>query len=174
MRSAAPYIHPSRVGTMYTRRCPSTTLPRSGGEKPYTQSAKREWASRLRITHASVRRAFVVPSLLPRSDHSAGIVGLPQAAVVATQGAKVVALFPVEVVAQDDATIAQIDSQVEQVVVRPADQLDPERHHLHVAARTDLRDGVLAKTALHVDDAEHELRIQARPRRLVLHRLEQL
>jgi hypothetical protein len=32
--SVAPKIQPRRAGTMYTRRCTSTTVPRSGGVKP--------------------------------------------------------------------------------------------------------------------------------------------
>jgi hypothetical protein len=35
---------------------------------------------------------------------------------------------------EDGAAIAQIHAQVEKVVVPAADQLDPERHDLHVAA----------------------------------------
>src|SRR4051812_2994911 len=63
---------------------------------------------------------------------------------------------------------------MEKVMPRLADQLDPEGHHLHVAARASAGDGVLAKTALYLDHAEHQLRIKPRARRLVVHRAQEL
>ena len=77
------------------------------------------------------------PASFPCAAYHVGVLGLAQAAVVAAQCAVQVAVFDVEVVAQDGAAKAQIGAQVEEVAVFVADQLDPERHDLHVAARAD-------------------------------------
>jgi hypothetical protein len=84
---------------------------------------------------------------------------LAQAAVVAAQGAEQVTLLDIQIVAQDRAAVAQVGAQIEQRVVRPADQLYPEWHDLHVAA------GAAAETAyfgsrFDLHQAEHQLRVE--------------
>ena len=44
-------------------------------------------------------------------------------------------MLEIEVVFENHTTVAQVGAQMKQVLLRLADQLDPERHHLHVAAR---------------------------------------
>jgi hypothetical protein len=46
----------------------------------------------------------------------------------------------------------------------------PERHDLHEAACAGARNGVFAKVAFGLDEAEHKLRVEAGAGRLVLHR----
>src|SRR6185436_8275269 len=178
MVSVAPNSQPRRVGTMYTRRCTSTTVPRSGGVKPHTQLARRGLRSSRRAIMRKGRRScggpVVLAAPLPRRQHEARILRAAEAAVVARQRAEVVAVLHVHVVAQDDAAVSEVGAQLEKIILRPADQLDPERHHLHVATRAGNRDGVLAKAALDLDDAEHELRVESGAGRLVLDRAQQL
>ena len=50
-----------------------------------------------------------------------------------------------------------------------ADLAYPKGHHLHVAASAGSGNGVLAKVALILDQAEHELRVESGARRFVLH-----
>ncbi len=95
--------------------------------------------------------------------------GLAEGSVVASQRTERVAAFDIQVVAQDRAAVAQIGAQVEQILVAIADQFQPERHHLHVAARARLRHRVFAEFALHLNDAEHQLRIEPGSGRFVLH-----
>src|SRR5947207_5781798 len=132
MVSVAPNSQPSRVGTMYTRRCTSTTVPRSGGVKPHTQLASRGLRSRRRAIMGkgprSRGRPVVLPASLPRREHQARILGAAEAAVVARQRAEVVAVLLVDVVAQDGAAVGEVGAQVEEVVPRLADQLHPEGH----------------------------------------------
>src|SRR3954452_689799 len=85
----------------------------------------------------------------PGVKHGGGIGRSSEASVVATQRAKEIAVFEIEVMAQDHAAIPKIRAQVKKVVLSvAADQLHPERHHLHVASCTDTRQCVLAKAAL--------------------------
>jgi len=111
-----------------------------------------------------------MPVAFPRAHHEVGILRPAKAAVVAPERAVEVAFFLVEIVAQDDAAKAQVGAQVEQVVVAAADQLGPERHHLHVAHRPGGRHRVLAEVALDLDHAQHELRVEARALCFVVHR----
>jgi hypothetical protein len=55
---------------------------------------------------------------LPGGTDHVRIFRLAQAAVVAAKGAEKVALFDVQVVAQDGAAVAQIGAQVEKAVLR--------------------------------------------------------
>src|SRR5207248_3328133 len=73
-----------------------------------------------------------------------------------------------EVKPQDRAAVAKVRPQVEQVVIRISDQLDPEGHDLHVAARARARHGVFSEIAFVLDQGDHELRIESGPRRFVL------
>ena len=102
------------------------------------------------------------------AEHGVRILGPAEAAVVAAERAVEIAVLDVEVVAQDHAAVAQVRAQMEQIVLGRADELGPERHHLHVAARVGGRDRVLAEIAFVLDHAEHELRIESRARRLVV------
>jgi len=111
-----------------------------------------------------------MPVAFPRAHHEVGILRPAKAAVVAPERAVEVAFFLVEIVAQDDAAKAQVGAQVEQVVVAAADQLGPERHHLHVAHCPGARHRVLAEVALDLDHAQHELRVEARALCFVVHR----
>ena len=79
-----------------------------------------------------VRR--ISPVVVPGGAHHVRVFRPAEAAVVASQGAVEVALFDVQIVAQDGAAKPQVGAQVEKVVVRAPDQFDPERHDLHVAA----------------------------------------
>src|SRR3989338_5492621 len=83
------------------------------------------------VTHSCVR-PVVLPAPAPGGKHHVRVLELAEAAVVAAEGAEIVAAFLVEVVAQDGAAERQVGAQMEQVAVRLADELDPERHHLHV------------------------------------------
>src|SRR6185312_5910868 len=102
------------------------------------------------------------------------VLGPAEAAVIAAERAEVIAVLAVEVVAQDRAAVAEVGAQAEEILAAAADQLRPERHYLHVAARAGDRHGVLAKAALVVNDREHELRIEAGARRLVVDGLQEI
>ena len=96
----------------------------------------------------------------PRTRRS-GYSAAAAAAVVAAERQEQVAALEVEVVAQDHAAEAQVGLHVEQPArVAVADQARPERHHLHVAARAGLADGVLAEPALDLDQPEHQRRLE--------------
>jgi hypothetical protein len=111
-----------------------------------------------------------MPVALPGAHDLRRIFSFPEAAVVAAQRAVEVAVLHVQVMAQDDAAVAQVGAQMEQVVVAPPDERDPERHHLHESAGARAGNRVLAEIALDLDQAEHELRIEASPLRLVMDR----
>ena len=66
--------------------------------------------------------------------HHVRVFRLPEAAVVAPEGAEKVTLFDVQIVTQYGATVAQVCSQMKQVVIVATDDPDPERHDLHEAA----------------------------------------
>src|SRR5688500_14243581 len=77
--------------------------------------------------------------------------------------------------AQDHAAEAQIGLHVEQPHrLATADQPRPERHYLHVAARTGTTDRVLSKAAFHLDQAEHQCRVETGPLAFVPDGLEKL
>src|SRR3954462_4400001 len=78
-------------------------------------------------------------------------------------------MFDGQVMAQDRAAITQVGTQIEQVLLAIPDKLYPERHDLHISACTGFRDGVFAESAFDLNHAEHELRIEAGPRTLILH-----
>src|SRR5256886_1609438 len=115
-----------------------------------------------------------LPISLPGCAHHVRIFRASQAAVVAPQRAEVIAVFDVEIVPENRAAVRDIGAQVEQVMARLPDLIQPERHHLHVATRPGLRYRVLAKLALDLDQAEHQLRIEPRAGGLVMHRAQQL
>src|SRR5262245_7981518 len=85
-----------------------------------------------------------------------------------------ISLLGVEVVLQDDAPVAQVVAQAEQVVAGTADQPHPERHDLHVTPGARARHGVLAEIAFDLDDRQDELRIEAGAYRLEVHRAQEL
>ena len=92
-----------------------------------------------------------------RCENGIGILRFAARAVVAAQGHEHVAAFAVQVVAQDDAAKAQVGLHVKEFAgVAVADDAGPERHDLHVAARADDGDGVFAKAAFYLDEAQHE------------------
>src|SRR5438046_7998100 len=99
------------------------------------------------MREASSYGTGIFPATAPRGEHEVRILRLAERAVVAPQRAEVVSLLQVHVVAQDRAAIGQVGPQVKEIMAGPADELDPERHHLHVAASAGARDRVLAKTA---------------------------
>jgi len=94
---------------------------------------------------------------------------LPQAAVVTTECPIEVALFDIQIVAQDGAAVAQIGSQVKQVVIVAADQPDPEGHDLHEAPGACGRDGVFLETAFDLDQTENKLRVESGAGGFVMH-----
>ena len=102
------------------------------------------------------------------------ILGLAQAAVVAAQGTEKVAVLDVQIVAEDGAAIAQIGAHFEQAVIRPTDQTDPERHHLHIAAGPGGGYRIFAKAAFDLDQAQHQLRIEAGAGGFVMDRAEKI
>jgi hypothetical protein len=87
----------------------------------------------------------LIPIAFPTPPAPCSDTRLAQAAVVAAQRAIEVAIFDVEVVAQDGAAETQVVRMWKRLLVLAADQLDPERHDLHVAARAGGRHGVLAE-----------------------------
>lgn len=92
-----------------------------------------------------------------RCENGIGILWFAARAVVAAQGHEHVAAFAIQVVAQDDAAKAQVGLHVKEFAgVAVADDAGPERHDLHVAARADDGDGVFAKAAFYLDEAQHE------------------
>jgi hypothetical protein len=98
---------------------------------------------------------------------------LAKAAVVATERAVQISTLDVEVVAKNGATVAQIGAQVEKVVVTASDDFHPEGHHLHEAARASARYGVFLETAFHLDETKHQLWVETRARRFVMHRAQE-
>src|SRR4051794_31063017 len=100
--------------------------------------------------------------MLPGGEHHVRVFGTPKRTVIAAEGAKKIAAFDIEIVTQDDTAVAQVRSQMEEIVLRRADELDPEWHHLHVAASAGRRYGVFPEAAFHLDDAEDELRVETR------------
>src|SRR3954469_3145025 len=103
---------------MYTRRCTSTTVPRSGGVKPQRRFARRGWrSSRPLITRASVRRPVVFPSSLPCGNDGIGILGMAEASVIPPEGAEVIPFLTIQIVTKDPATVDEIRAKVEQIVL---------------------------------------------------------
>lgn len=70
--------------------------------------------------------------------------------------------------AQNRAAVTQVGTDVEQVVRRFADVVFPKRHNLHQAARTDSADCILAERAFHLNQPQHNLRIQTGPTAFIL------
>jgi len=101
-----------------------------------------------------------VPCVAPGADHQVGIFGPAERSVVTTQRAKQVPFLTIEVVLQDDAAVAKVVAQTEQVIALAADQSHPEGHDLHVPSGTRARYGVFAKIALDLNHRQHELRIK--------------
>ena len=102
-----------------------------------------------------------------------GRIRVPAAADQATVLAA--AKADAEVVAQDHAAEAQVGLQVEQARrIAVADHPGPERHHLHVATRAGAADGVLAEAALHLDQPQHQGRLQPGACAFVPQRLQEL
>src|SRR4051812_7166131 len=116
----------------------------------------------------------ILPAPAPRGEDELRVLRLAERAVVAPERAEVVALLLVEVAAQDPAAVDEVGPEVKQIVLRALRLARPEGHHLHVAARARARHGVLAKAALDLDHAEHELRVEARADRLEVHRAQEL
>src|SRR5258708_28398868 len=176
--SVMPNSQPSRAGTMYTRRCTSTTVPRSGGVKPYSQLAIRGFLSSsvpiMGYGGRSCGGPLVLAAPAPRGEHHARVLGVAEAAVIAAERAEIVAFLHIQIVTQDDAAVAQVGAQVKQIVGRAAEELRPEGHHLHVAARSGGRHRVFAKRALHFEHTEHQLWIEPGARRLVVNRAQKL
>ena len=98
-----------------------------------------------------------LPSVAPGTDDGVGVFVAAEAAVETGEGADDVAVFDVEVVAQDGAAVAQVGADIEQVVVGFADVTLPEWHDLHQAFCADVADGILAERAFHFDQAEYQL-----------------
>ena len=63
---------------------------------------------------------------------------------------------------------------MKQIVIARAYGSGPEGHHLHVAARADMRHGIFPEAALHLDQTQHHVRIQSGTGRLVMHRTEEV
>src|SRR5678815_668830 len=136
-------------------------VPRSGGLKPQIHWARRGLrSSRASIMPAprSCRGAVVLPSALPRPKHQIGVFGPAESSVVAPQRPEIVASLHVEIVPQNRAAVSEVCPEMEQVVAGVADELHPEGHDLHVAARARAGHGVLAKAAFHLDQPQDELR----------------
>ena len=58
---------------------------------------------------------------------------------------------------------------MEKIVIGLADNLDPEGHDLHEAARARRRHGIFLEAAFHLDQPEHKLWIQPGARCFVMH-----
>src|SRR6266403_1278306 len=63
---------------------------------------------------------------------------------------------------------------MEKILVAGADQLDPERHDLHEAARAGAGYRVLAEIAFDLDQAQHELRVEPGTPGFIMHRDQKL
>src|SRR4051812_48440604 len=114
-------------------------VPRSGGLKPQIQWASRGLrASRPSIMRASRsrRRPLVLPSAFPRPEYQGGVLGPAQGAVVALERPEIVASLHVEIVPQNRAAVSEVCPEMEQVMAGLAEELHPEGHDLHVAARS--------------------------------------
>ncbi len=79
------------------------------------------------------------------------------AAVVAGQGLGAVTAFAVQVEFEYGAAEAQVGVNIEQVVARSADFVQPEWHDLHQATGACIRDGKAVKVAFDVNQREHQL-----------------
>src|SRR3989442_550640 len=126
------------------------------------------------IAGSQGKLALVAPHAAPGADHHVGIFGLAQRSVIATQRAKQVPFFTIEVVLQDDTAVAKVVAQTEQVIALAADQSHPEGHDLHVASGTRARYGVFAKIALDLDHRQHELWVKPGAVRLEVHGAQEL
>jgi len=105
----------------------------------------------------------VGPLALPGGTDHIGVFGLAQTAVVAAQGPVQVAVFDVQIEAQDGAAVAQVGAHLEQVVARGADLLDPEGHDLHIAPGAHGGQGVFLEATFHLDQAQDQRGVQPRP-----------
>jgi len=117
---------------------------------------------------------LVVPHAAPGADHPVGKFWLAEGSVVATQRAKQVPFLAIEIVLQDDAAVAKVVAQTEEVIALAADQSHPEGHDLHVASGTRARHGVFAKIALDLNHRQHELRIKPGAHSFEVHRSQEL
>ncbi len=76
--------------------------------------------------------------------------------------------------AQDGAAVAQVALEVEQLAhVAIADGAHPERHDLHQPACIGRADRIFPESAFHLDQPEHQRRLQPGPLGLVVDRLDQ-
>jgi hypothetical protein len=108
-----------------------------------------------------VRCRIVVPGRSQgRHDHI-GILWLAKAAVIPSQGTKHIAPFDIQIVSQNDASIAKIGPQAKEVVLASAYEPNPEWHDLHVSPRTGIGYRVLAKVAFHLNDRQKKLGVEA-------------
>src|SRR4029077_20496834 len=105
-----------------------------------------------RAARRSYGGPIVLPAPAPRRQHEVWILRLSQRTVVAAERAVIVAALHVQIEAQDGAAVGEVGAQVKEIVARLADQLQPDRHHLHVAARAGARDCIFAEAALDLDD----------------------
>lgn len=109
-----------------------------------------------------------LPAVAPRAQNGVRIFIAAQAAVKTGKRADDVAFFKVAVMAQDGAAVTQVGADVEQVVRRFADVVFPKRHNLHQTARADTADCILAERAFHLNQPQHNLRIQTGPAAFIL------
>src|SRR5690606_35545260 len=96
----------------------------------------------------------------PSAKDQVRIFWLAEAAVIATQCTIKITFFNIDVVPRNGTTVTQIESEVEQVVVRSTDSANPEWHDLHKAASANRGDGVFLEAAFNLNQAQHHLRIQ--------------
>src|SRR6266446_10934231 len=86
----------------------------------------RLWTALVRCGPHSCGGPVVLPAALPGREHEIRILRSSEAAVIAAERAEVVALFHVQIVPQDGAAVREIGAHVEEIVLRLADQLQPE------------------------------------------------
>ncbi len=75
---------------------------------------------------------------------------------------------------QDRDAVAQVGAQVKQIMLRCANDLDPEWHDLHIALRRRTRNGVFAKSTFHFNQTEHHFRVKAGTYRFVMQRIQKV
>lgn len=109
-----------------------------------------------------------LPAVAPRAQNGVRILIAAEAAVKTGECADDVAPFKVAVMSQNGAAVTQVGTNIEQVVRRFADVVFPKRHNLHQAARADPADRILAERAFHLNQPQHNLRIQTGPAAFIL------
>ena len=74
----------------------------------------------------------------------------------------------------NNTAVAQVGTDIEEIVIFAADLFYPKRHHLHKTAGAHYRQCVLPKVTFHLNQTKHHFRIKSGTRGFVMRSLEEI